>query len=330
MSCSGSALTEALRQVSGWEADGLSLGVSVNLAPATLARPDCVRWVRDALRATGVAPGRLCLEITEDQALSETDETSAATLVALAQLGVSLAMDDLGSGYSSLRRLRALPFRVVKLDQGLVHGVLRSPVRTVSFIGALVQLGRDLEIEVVVEGLESPDMVEAAALLGADVGQGFSLGRPMPAEALAAWARDFTWTVDRHLPRTPLGALATDVAWQPCRHRRSGAAGGLPGVALPGRAGVGREQAGPGAPGSACARGQRRPPQPALPGGLRAVPAGAGADDDGGRPADRPDRGGRDGGEQLPCAGAGWCGLGEAATLTGRCPAPIRMFPTAP
>ena len=102
-----------------------------------------------------------------------------------------------------------LPFQSVKLDQALVQGVRRSPARSLSLLGALVQLGRDLEIEVVVEGLERPDMVEAAALLGADVGQGFALGRPMPPEAILPWARGFAWTIDRQTPRTPLGALAT-------------------------------------------------------------------------------------------------------------------------
>ena len=205
-------VAEALRQAVRWEAEGLTLGVTVNLAPSTLARPDCATWVRDALRETPLPPGRLSLEITEDQALSEADEATAATLAALARLGVTLAMDDLGSGYSSLQRLRALPFRTVKLDQGLLHGVLRAPARTISFIGALVHLARDLEIEVVVEGLESVDMVEAAALLGADVGQGFALGHPMPPEAIPEWVRSFAWTVDTETPRTVLGALAT--AWR--------------------------------------------------------------------------------------------------------------------
>ncbi|MGH7040794.1 MAG: EAL domain-containing protein, partial [Acetobacteraceae bacterium] len=201
-------LAEALAQAVRWEMEGLALGITVNLAPSTLARPDCATWVRDALRATPLAPGRLSLEITEQQALSEADGAPAASLAALARLGVSLAMDDLGSGYSSLQRLRALPFRIAKLDQGLLRGALRAPARTISFIGALVQLGRDLEIEVVVEGLESADMVEAAAVLGADMGQGYALARPMPPDAIPAWVRALGWTIDRRVPRTALGVLA--------------------------------------------------------------------------------------------------------------------------
>jgi diguanylate cyclase (GGDEF)-like protein len=205
-------MAEALRQAAHWEAGGLTLGVTVNLAPSTLVRPDCASWVRQALRDAPVPAGRLSLEVTEDQVLGDTDDATAITLAALARLGVTLAMDDLGSGYSSLQRLRALPFRSAKLDQGLLRGVFRAPGRTISFLGALVQLCRDLEIEVVVEGLESADTVEAAAVLGADVGQGFALGRPMAPEAIPEWARSFAWTVDPQTPRTMLGALAT--AWR--------------------------------------------------------------------------------------------------------------------
>ncbi len=201
-------LSQALRQLVCWDQLGLTLAVSVNLSPATLVRPDCALWVRDALAESGIAPARLSLEVTEDRALNETDGTAAA-LAALAQTGVELAMDDLGAGYSSLQRLRALPFRSVKLDQGLLRGVRRAPARTISFLGALVQLGHDLEIEVVAEGLESADMVEAAVVLGADVGQGYALGRPMPAAALPAAVRGTGWRFDRLAPRTPLGALAS-------------------------------------------------------------------------------------------------------------------------
>ena len=80
-------------------------------------------------------------------------------------------------------------------------------VRCISF-GALIQLGRDLEIEVVAEGLESEDLVEAAAVLGADIGQGFALAHPMPGLDIKAWADGFRWTIDRTSPKSPLGMLA--------------------------------------------------------------------------------------------------------------------------
>ncbi|MDE2007101.1 MAG: EAL domain-containing protein, partial [Rhodospirillales bacterium] len=201
-------LAQALAAVSGWEREGLRLDVAVNLAPSTLLRPDCVFWVREALSRAGTAPGRLTLEITEDQSLG-TAEGAAATLAALDGLGVRLAMDDLGAGFSSLERLRTQPFAAVKLDQNLILGAHHHPDRAMHFLGALVQLGRDLEIEVIAEGLESEDLVEAATVLGANLGQGYALARPMPEDAVAGWARSFDLRFDRAAPRSPLGALAT-------------------------------------------------------------------------------------------------------------------------
>ena len=127
-------------------------------------------------------------------------------------------MDDLGAGYGSLQRLRNFPFRAAKLDHGLIEDVRHAPVRLISFAGALVQLAHDLEMDVVVEGLESDDLVEAAAILGANGGQGYALGQAMPAEMVAGWEREFVWTIDPQAPRTTLGALAT--VW--CASHRSG------------------------------------------------------------------------------------------------------------
>lgn len=210
-------LAEALGQTARWDAEGLPLGVTVNLAPSTLVQPDCVLWVRAALERAQIAPDRLSLEITEDQGLAA--GSAAATITALAGIGVNVVMDDLGAGYGSLQRLRRLPFRTAKLDQSLVEDIRGAPERPLSFMGALVQLGHDLGVKIVVEGLETEDLVEAAAILGADAGQGFALGRPMPAEAIAGWARDFVWRVDRKAPRTTLGALAA--VWY-AAHRSGG------------------------------------------------------------------------------------------------------------
>ncbi len=202
-------LVLALEQIKRWEAAELSFSVSVNLAPSTLCQPDCVLWVRDALSRTHVPPERVFLEITEDQTLNVGDKTAVEAFAALRALGVNLVLDDLGAGYGSLQRLRTLPFQTVKLDQGLVRDIPSSPTRSLSFLGALVQLGHDLGMKVVAEGLETDDLVEAAAMLGADEGQGFALACPMPSDAVPDWVRDFVWTVDCAATRTPLGAVAT-------------------------------------------------------------------------------------------------------------------------
>ncbi|MGA8010291.1 MAG: EAL domain-containing protein [Thiomonas sp.] len=91
-----------------------------------LLQPDCDRWVSDALATTGVSSGRLFLEILEDSEF-EDPQRRDATVRRLAKLGVRLAMDHLGSGYSSLLRLRTLPFHTVKIDQGLVREAHNDP-----------------------------------------------------------------------------------------------------------------------------------------------------------------------------------------------------------
>ncbi len=201
-------LAQALRQIRDWQEAGLSLDLSVNLPPTTLLRPECALWVEEALAEAGVAAKRLCLEIMETGHLDREAAMRDATLGRLAALGTRIAMDDLGAGYSSLQRLRQLPFHTVKIDQSLVRDVRQDPIRVLGFIGALAKLGRDLELDVIIEGLESDELIEAAAILRAQAGQGFALARPMPGSAFPAWIENFHLRIDRTAPRTVLGALA--------------------------------------------------------------------------------------------------------------------------
>ncbi|MBG6215493.1 PAS domain S-box-containing protein/diguanylate cyclase (GGDEF)-like protein [Cryobacterium sp. CAN_C3] len=205
-------LKDALGWIARWDAEGLAVDVSVNLAPSTLQHLDFIRWVTEALSHSGVAPHRLCLELLETQELDE----AAPLLVfdALIELGVGLALDDLGSGYSSLQRIAQLPFDTIKVDRGLLADVAMKPIETLSLIATLAQMGRDMRAAVVVEGLEDAGLVEAASVLGASLGQGYYFARPMPAAELPTWAHTFRLPEEFHLPEragqlhTNLGALA--------------------------------------------------------------------------------------------------------------------------
>jgi len=199
-------LDQALEQLVAWEAKDLQLDLSVNLAPATLLDPDCPAWVGQALRRHGVAPHRLSLELLETESIDAASQDEA--IDQLVRLGVKLAMDDLGSGYSSLQRLSTLPFDTIKVDQSLTLNLRRDPLLSLSLIRAIIQLGRDLGRQVVVEGLEDAGMVEAAVILGAVQGQGYALARPMRADLLPGWAGAFRLDVEAGRVRTFLGALA--------------------------------------------------------------------------------------------------------------------------
>ncbi len=131
------------------------------------------------------------------------------TLTSLRQMGVQLAMDDLGSGYSSLLRLAEFPFDYLKIDQGIIKRVHQAPLDIFSVISAITHMGENFERTIVAEGLEDFGMLEAAAILGAEFGQGYCIAKPMPAEALLDWLEDFVFPIDpKGNIRTALGALA--------------------------------------------------------------------------------------------------------------------------
>lgn len=202
-------LHQALAQLAAWEGEGLAVGVSVNLPPTVLAEPECARWVAAALTTHGILPDRLTLEILE----SEDPHDMAgldATLRAFADCGIRLALDDLGNGYSSLLRLSKLPLHTVKIDQGLVREASRGKWRVVGVIGSLVRLAQSLALESVIEGLETPEMIEMAAVLGAEAGQGYALARPMPAAEVIGWARGFSLAAAPEAPRSELGRIARE------------------------------------------------------------------------------------------------------------------------
>ena len=196
-------------------AQGLVLDMSVNAPAAAIEDPRYAGAAAEVL-ASGICPAEaLLFEILESPIGSEQAEPMAmAGMQALKALGVRLVEDDLGAGYSSLIRLRQWPFDRVKIDQAIVTEVARDPLRTLRFIRQLIRLGHDLELEVVVEGLETPGLTEAALVLGADLGQGYALARPMPSEAVPGWLGSFRsdWDVTR--PKTALGALAGALLWE--------------------------------------------------------------------------------------------------------------------
>jgi diguanylate cyclase (GGDEF)-like protein len=200
-------LTQALQAQRAWREQGVDVDVSLNLPPSTLLHADCAGWVDEALRQHRVASSRLTLELLESQEIDAARRDAA--IAALKALGVQLAIDDLGSGFSSLKRLASLPFDVIKVDQALVLDVERDPVKALSLIRTIIQIGRDFEKEVIAEGVENDAVIEAVTLLGADCGQGYGIARPMPVDAFVAWARSGALRVRSTPPlRTALGALA--------------------------------------------------------------------------------------------------------------------------
>lgn len=199
-------LDEVLGQLMCWDAQSLTPGVSVNLPPSTLLDADCPGWVQDALLRFGVSPQCITFELLESQGMDH--PLQAEALDRLLKLGVNLAMDDLGSGHSSLRRLASLPFETIKIDKSLLLRIRQDPIHTLSLVRAIIQVGLDLDREVIVEGLEDNGIIEVARILGAPLGQGYGLARPMPADQVLAWSQSFKLPTPSDSIQTFLGALA--------------------------------------------------------------------------------------------------------------------------
>lgn len=199
-------LDEALSQLTIWDAHGHQLGVSVNLSPSTLINPDCARWVAAALHRHKVAPERLTLELLETH--SADDEAHRRGIQQLLDLGVGMALDDLGSGHSTLKRLTALPFNTVKIDRHLLRQFTTSPVKTMAFLTTMISMGQDMGWAMVAEGLEDAALTEAMRILGVPYGQGFHIARPMPPEHVLPWITAAPGSPGESLITTYAGALA--------------------------------------------------------------------------------------------------------------------------
>ncbi|MBG6226401.1 diguanylate cyclase (GGDEF)-like protein/PAS domain S-box-containing protein [Arthrobacter sp. CAN_A2] len=164
-------LDQGLALIAGWDRPGVRPNIAVNLPPEILHDITLVSSIGEQLRTHNIEPGGLGLELLESQTLSL--ETQRAALQQLSEIGVRLAMDDLGSGHSSLQRLSSFPFTAIKLDRGLFLHVYARPLETLSIMATLLQMGRDLGMTVVIEGLEDEALTEAASILGVPLGQGY-------------------------------------------------------------------------------------------------------------------------------------------------------------
>jgi diguanylate cyclase (GGDEF)-like protein/PAS domain S-box-containing protein len=173
-------LREAAREAANWP--GLIVGV--NASRLQLTSPDFVGDVARTLGEFGIAPGRFTIEVTET-ALMEDPAAAETTLQALRDLGVRIALDDFGTGYSSLSSVSDFPLSTLKLDRAFLADH-RPEGQRWSIVRAVLDMARTLDLDVVVEGVETHAQRIALADLGAVHGQGFLFSRPVPAAALSA------------------------------------------------------------------------------------------------------------------------------------------------
>lgn len=174
-------LEESVRQARNWQHQygGAALRINVNLSPTQLHHPGLVADTLRVLESSGLAPGALCLEVTES-ALIGADDELLEPLRRLAAMGVDIALDDFGTGYSNLANLRRLPVSVLKLDRSFTKGMQQQPANPidVKIVEGIVALAHSLELAVTVEGVETGAQAAQLRALGCDTAQGWYYARP--------------------------------------------------------------------------------------------------------------------------------------------------------
>jgi EAL domain-containing protein (putative c-di-GMP-specific phosphodiesterase class I) len=174
-------MREACREAAAWPDH---IMVSVNLSPVQFKNRALVQMIMSALAASGLAPSRLEVEITESILVQDSD-SALEMLKSLRLLGVKIALDDFGTGYSSLSYLQSFPFDKIKIDRSFIKDLETGNENALAIISAVVQLGSSLGMATTAEGVETTDQLEIVRSRGCTEIQGYLLSPPKPARQIA-------------------------------------------------------------------------------------------------------------------------------------------------
>ena len=184
-------LRRALLQCVVWQQQGLDLSMSVNISAINIQDPEFPDQVAQLLAESSVPPQRLELEVTETAVMSE-PVRAVACIKKLSALGLQIAIDDFGTGYSSMSYLKDLLVAKIKIDKSFVKDMVANHNDAV-IVRSTVELGHNLGLKVIAEGVETEAVWDSLKALGCDDAQGYYMGRPLPAEKFAEWLRDSPW-----------------------------------------------------------------------------------------------------------------------------------------
>ncbi|MCG2722196.1 MAG: EAL domain-containing protein, partial [Thermodesulfovibrionales bacterium] len=174
-------LRTAIRQVKEWQnKDYPVVPVSVNLSLIQFRQKDLSQMIERILRESGFYPSLLTLEITESAFMQDTEFTFSV-LDNLKNIGVSVSVDDFGTGYSSLAYLKRFPIDNLKIDISFIREMTADP-DTASIVMAIISMAHTLQLKTIAEGIETEEQWKFLRLLRCDMGQGFYLSNPLPAE----------------------------------------------------------------------------------------------------------------------------------------------------
>ena len=182
-------LALALAQVARGNELGQSITLAVNISTAVLIDERFTATVRTALQTAGVSPAQLKLEVTESTLMAD-PTTSRAILQRLHGMGIAIAIDDFGTGYSSLAYLADLPVSEIKIDRSFV-GRMHAGSKEAIIVDSTIDLAHHLGLRAIAEGVEQQTAMERLRSAGCDAAQGYVIAKPLPADKLFGWLRDF-------------------------------------------------------------------------------------------------------------------------------------------
>ncbi|MCG8067654.1 MAG: EAL domain-containing protein [Candidatus Thiodiazotropha taylori] len=209
----------ALTQIESWQSNGLNMAVSINIGALHLQQSDFIQRIQELLAShPAVRPQSLEVEILESSALEDVSHVSNV-ITACDELGIRFALDDFGTGFSSLSYVKRLPVDLLKVDRSFLRDVFDNPEDLV-ILGAVHDLARALDREVIAEGVETVERGVLLLQLGYELAQGYAIAYPMPAEKLpdwvAAWQPDPSWCRQQRIDREDVPTLIAAVehrAW---------------------------------------------------------------------------------------------------------------------
>lgn len=196
-------IVKSMKQWKKWHDAGHDLRMSVNVSMDCLARVDFPDWLVSQATLNGMPIDRLILEITESRVMQDVTK-SLDVLSRLCLKRVKLSVDDFGTAYSNMEKLKMLPFFELKVDQSFVHDCANHPSQ-LKILESCVSLGKQLGMEIVAEGVESEEDWRVAALSGCGLIQGFYAARPMPGDELGKWIEEWQnqpWRVPKIAPHS--------------------------------------------------------------------------------------------------------------------------------
>ncbi len=189
-------LNQALQEGQSLQDQKMPITISMNLSVRDLQDPYLAEAFAEQLAALQISPRWLELEITESAVMTD-PERAFEVLTRLSKMGLKLAIDDFGTGYSSLSYLKKLPVNTIKIDKSFVIGMERDE-NDAAIVRTSIDLGHNLGLEVVAEGVENEETLKRLAELGCDTAQGHYMSRPLSAEELSVWLKQSSWAIKRN------------------------------------------------------------------------------------------------------------------------------------